>query len=116
MVPKPPSTCPGCKGRGWQKRNDGIKVTCPMCGGSGIFAPEGTPIWMVMPPIKIDIRGPRQEPGRDNKPSPGWEFIPPTPPSPTFPDDPRNPSSWPWWRHSYVGDFPGDWEKPRNTC
>jgi hypothetical protein len=111
VVPQTPKSCPGCKGRGWQKRNDGIKITCPMCGGTGIFAPAGTPIWIV-PPIKIDIHGPRQEPNLDNKPSPGWEFTP----SPGRIDDPRYPHTWPWWRRDYVGDIPGDWEKPNNIC
>lgn len=23
--------CPGCEGRGWQTRVDGVKVWCPMC-------------------------------------------------------------------------------------
>lgn len=27
--------CPGCDGRGWQARYDGVRVWCPMCNGSG---------------------------------------------------------------------------------
>jgi hypothetical protein len=27
--------CPGCDGKGWQARYDGVRVWCPMCNGSG---------------------------------------------------------------------------------
>lgn len=27
--------CQECNGTGMQKRNDGINITCPMCGGIG---------------------------------------------------------------------------------
>ena len=33
----PCDECPGCEGRGWQEGNDGIRVTCPMCGGTGCW-------------------------------------------------------------------------------
>lgn len=33
----PCDTCPGCNGRGWQENNDGIRVICPMCGGTGCW-------------------------------------------------------------------------------
>lgn len=28
-------TCPGCMGSGVQTKNDGLRVNCPICGGSG---------------------------------------------------------------------------------
>ena len=45
--------CLGCDGKGWQKRSDGIKLTCPMCGGTGISAPTGQPVWDIPSYISV---------------------------------------------------------------
>ena len=38
--------CPCCDGKGWQIRiSDGIKITCPACGGSGIKIPDNRILW-----------------------------------------------------------------------
>ena len=29
--------CPGCEGSRVQRRNDGVRITCPVCNGSGVF-------------------------------------------------------------------------------
>lgn len=29
------TTCPGCNGTGIQTQANGIKIICPICGGSG---------------------------------------------------------------------------------
>ena len=36
--------CPACDGRKVQKNKDGIKVRCPMCGGSGYITEGGSGI------------------------------------------------------------------------
>lgn len=105
-----PKTCPGCKGKGWQKRNDGIKVTCPMCGGSGNFIPAGTITFKAKPTITIRSCPCPHNP-EESKPAPGHEFIPP----PGI-DNPRYPHTWPWWRTHYTGDIPDDRYRPRTIC
>jgi hypothetical protein len=93
-----PKVCPGCEGKGWQARNDGMRDTCPMCGGTGTFMPAGTIIFTVMPPQPVYIVPNPHE--TQPRPSPGWEYMPP----PTV--DP-----YPWDRH-YTGDDPRDWHGP----
>lgn len=96
-----PKECPGCDGKGWQLRNDNIKITCPMCGGTGIFAPAGTVIFRVMPQPIINVTCPCPDERVTHKPTPGWEYVPP----PTV--DP-----YPWRRDHWVGDDPRDWHGP----
>lgn len=42
--------CPGCEGRRVQARTtDGIKVLCPVCGGTGIMAGPVGPYFPIIP-------------------------------------------------------------------
>ena len=93
-----PKVCSGCDGKGWQARTtDGVKVTCPMCCGTGTFTPPGTVIWKVNPQPVYIVPNPSDE---KPKPDPGWDYLAPDPP--TYPGLPqRNPY--------YVGDDPRDW-------
>jgi hypothetical protein len=95
-----PKICPGCDGKGWQVGNDGMRHTCPMCGGTGTFMPVGTIVFKVMPPQPVYIvPNPCDE---RPKPDFGWKYIP----SPTFDPDP-------WRRRDhYTGDDPRDWHGP----
>jgi hypothetical protein len=38
------NVCKCCDGAGVQKRNDGIKIICPACGGTGMYPPPNF-IW-----------------------------------------------------------------------
>lgn len=92
VPPTGPKVCPGCKGEGWQLRLDGIKITCPMCNGSGIFIPPGTVTWKIVTPQPVYVvPNPYDE---KPKPEPGWSLEP----------------QEPWNRPGYyVGDNPEDW-------
>jgi hypothetical protein len=103
VPPTGPKTCPGCKGEGWQPRNDGIRVTCPMCCGTGVFIPPGTVTFKIVTPQPVYLV-PGSSDDEEHPKCPGR--------SPKWPR-PMPDYFNPWIdKGYYVGDDPRDWHGP----
>jgi hypothetical protein len=99
--PSGTNQCPCCDGKRVQTKNDGIKIICPACGGTGIYPP---PVFISRPCREEEPYRPKFNPRRPRWPRTPYpyELIP-------HPND----RPYPWKDDGYyVGDDPNDWHGP----